>query len=1440
MSASIKWRALWRHPTDSRKRKEFRAGGHIAKQGKAIRKTRMWLNLAAMLRHPLSQNERRTWRDAAQLGFPIRTPAKAAFQETPDALHSRLYDCYVQNALGQFDSSEYCSIATESPPADVCDVRLIAYYLPQFHPVAENDEWWGKGFTEWRNVARAYPHFDGHYQPRVPGELGYYDLRVVDVMRRQVELARLYGIHAFCFHFYWFGGKRLLETPILNYLENKDLGLPFCLCWANENWSRRWDGSENEILISQSHSAEDDEELLRYLDRYFRDDRYLKIDGKPVLTVYRPSILPDAAETVQRWRRIAKELGYPGIYLIATNSFAFSDYQRLGFDALSEFPPHHVAAANVQQEFQMSHHRTGWRVRSYPEIVASEETRKPIPGTVIPGVMPGWDNSARRPANGEIIHGATPQLFEKWLQQAFERAQRNSLPERFVMINAWNEWAEGAYLEPDSRFGYANLEACASAIRSHVDSASKRVIAGRQPRLSDGKTVLLCSHHAGKQVFGGERSFLDIARALSESGFNLAVTLQEGVNKPYIDELRNFAQEIHIFKYDQWRSSSAETVASIPLFLEVIDSVKPDLVYVNTIVVAAPLAAARLRGIPSVVHAREIITHDEELQRQIGKTGPEIVRQVVHSCDYVIANSQATLECFGCAKAAMIPNAVDIEAFDLAPIGERDAVTFGLISSNLPKKGIEDFVELANACQKRVPNARFLVIGPLGRPIIKDYLSRKKQAPKNLEFVDYQPTSVEAVGKVDVVVNFSHFQESFGRTVLEGMAAGRPSLVYDWGALKELVEHGETGFLVPFRKPTEAVAHVQMLCNDRKRLQEMSIAARSRSRDYSFSSFKAKLAEVCRQIIDSGTSLDAYSNAGKERLEAISEKTIDIVVCVHNALSEVKACLASVRANLGANQRIILVDDGSDDETRHYLEKFAARERVVLHRNERAQGYTKAANLGLELSSADLVILLNSDTVVTRNWAEKLADAAFSRPDIGAVGPLSNAASYQSIPGTLGTDKQTAINDLPPSMSADDMNDWCEKNSTSMVPTVPLIHGFCFGITRRALDTVGKFDEVAFPEGYGEENDYCFRLSAAGFDMAVATHTYVYHVKSSSYTEERRHNLSEKAQNVLYRRYGREGFNAAIRTLEQDLSLSSMRVLARNLYEKTKAPAAGRGRRARRAHPYLLSELNDQQWLQTLQASVDDTTVDGIEYPGFPDAQLQIGTVGSAGKGTIAEGFRFYSFVLEAARANGVDVGLKSRVLDFGVSWGRIIRCLLREVSPAGLFGVDTSDRFLSAAQQTGVPGDLRLIQPDGKLPFADNSFDVVYAYSVFTHLPEHIQNIWLAEIARTLRPGGIFVATAQPPRFLDFIREAPQEKVAKSAWLQQLQSELSKKDDAPGELEQSGFVFLPTNNGKTYGDMIMTEAYVKRVWGAKFTIQEYLDDLSRFQQAVITAKVRK
>jgi len=296
---------------------------------------------------------------------------------------------------------------------------------------------------------------------------------------------------------------------------------------------------------------------------------------------------------------------------------------------------------------------------------------------------------------------------------------------------------------------------------------------------------------------------------------------------------------------------------------------------------------------------------------------------------------------------------------------------------------------------------------------------------------------------------------------------------------------------------------------------------------------------------------EPYASQKAERLLAQADRSIDIVICVHNALEDVRACLTSVEEHRKSdNQRVIIVDDGSEAATAEYLKQFAAQHGWCdLLRNEEPVRYTRAANQGLLASTAELVILLNSDTLVTENWAIKLADAVFSCPAGGIVGPLSNAASHQSIPDQRGTHNQTAINQLPEGITKDHMNRLCEEwSKLDLLPSVPLVHGFCFGITRAVIDTIGLLDEETFPRGFGEENDYCFRAIDAGFQLVIATHCYVYHSKSKSYGTDFRKEIAEKSYKSLIEKHGASRVERAVKAMDKHPLLQDLRTKAQSVY----------------------------------------------------------------------------------------------------------------------------------------------------------------------------------------------------------------------------------------------------------------------------------------------------
>ncbi len=351
------------------------------------------------------------------------------------------------------------------------DVKLIAFYLPQFHPVPENDRWWGRGFTEWTNVTKAVPQYLGHHQPQLPIDVGFYDLRNIKIMERQIELARKYGIGGFCFYHYWFDSKRLLETPVNNFLAHKELNMPFCLCWANENWTRRWDGMDNEILIAQKHSTDDDLSFIADISRYFNDSRYIKIGGKPLFILYRPLLLPDIKGTITCWRDYCRREGIGEIFIAGVKAFAFSNPQVYGFDAVVEFPPNNCFSLDITNRIPLINPNFTGRIYDYTSCVERSHYVKRNSFVTFRGVMPGWDNTARKPNNPTIFYGSNPKIYQKWLENAIWFTKKNSSSEhQIVFINAWNEWAEGAHLEPDRKYGYGNLQATANAIINSRES----------------------------------------------------------------------------------------------------------------------------------------------------------------------------------------------------------------------------------------------------------------------------------------------------------------------------------------------------------------------------------------------------------------------------------------------------------------------------------------------------------------------------------------------------------------------------------------------------------------------------------------------------------------------------------------------------------------------------------------------------------------------------------------------------------------------------------------------------------------------------------------------------------------------------------------------------------------------------------------------------------
>ena len=350
-------------------------------------------------------------------------------------------------------------------------VRLVAFYLPQFHPIPENDSAWGEGFTEWTNVRRARPNFVGHDQPRVPTTLGYYDLRDGDVLSAQAELAKNYGLYGFCYYWYWFNGRKPLAIPLENMLASGRPDFPFCLCWANEGWTRKWAGGD-ELILGQVYSEADDLAHAEDLARYMRDPRYIRVGDKPLLLIYRADALPVLPDYLNRWRAMFAAIGIPAIHVAMVESASFAwkshDPRLLGFDSAVEFPPHGGTGVLPPPPDMRSSSFRG-AVYDFRDTVLRYATA-PLPAYPRSRtVMAGWDNTARYQDNAAIFMNATPGGYRAWLESAMRDVKATRCPgERIVFINAWNEWSEGTYLEPDATWGHRYLEATREAVSSEI------------------------------------------------------------------------------------------------------------------------------------------------------------------------------------------------------------------------------------------------------------------------------------------------------------------------------------------------------------------------------------------------------------------------------------------------------------------------------------------------------------------------------------------------------------------------------------------------------------------------------------------------------------------------------------------------------------------------------------------------------------------------------------------------------------------------------------------------------------------------------------------------------------------------------------------------------------------------------------------------------------
>jgi glycosyltransferase involved in cell wall biosynthesis/GT2 family glycosyltransferase len=1373
-------------------------------------------------------------------------------------------------------------------------VKAIAFYLPQYHPIPENDLWWGKGFTEWNNVVRARPLFRGHYQPRVPADLGYYDLRLDEVREHQARLALAHGLHGLCYYYYWFNGRKMLNQPIEQMLASGRPDLPFCVCWANENWSRNWDGQNRHVLLQQQYSMDSNRAFIREMIPMMRDSRYIRHHGKPVLMVYRIRIIPNWLETAQMWREECRRAGIGEIHLCAVR-FGLESLDgppdQFGVDSYVLFPPHETRRQDVRSvQVDLARSFNG-EIFSYDAVVDGDIDRfqDGYPWPLHRGAMMGWDNTARRLTDSRIFAGSTPMRFRYWLKQIVEQENRyNRDDESLIFINAWNEWAEGTYLEPDQRYGTGYLSAVKSALAScdtgqvavtpaptvqanvpppmsapvtlpvpALPSGIKKGHAvkaawhcGGNAWIPDAPTVLLCAHISGHQLFGGERSFLDLLEAMERMHLNVVVTLPSGNNTAYVEAVRQRSTGVHVFSYPQWMQDRAVDEALVLVFADIIACHDVDLVHANTIVLLEPLIAARRMKRKTLVHSRELITLDESLRERIGLSSQEIIRRVFGISDYVMGNSLATVAAFRReGRTFYVNNAVRPDDLDLpSKVGE--VVRFAVVSSNIPKKGVADFLEVARLCEGLVDNAQFLVIGPENKQIEEWREAQKRgEIPGSVKFMGYCDTPREAMAKTDVVLNLSSFAESFGRTVAEALAARRPVIAYEWGALPELIEHGVTGFLAPYRDTRAVAERVIELCRNPVRIPQMGERGRAAMQaGFTPDALHRRLLEAYQAIF--ARPLDSAVVAAPSADGApVRPRGTTIIIPVYNACDEVRACLESVVRNTELTRsRVIVINDGSTDpRVVPMLEEFRGKPGLQLHANERNLGYTKTVNIGLRKAGCDDVVLLNSDTVVTPQWLEGLRSTAYGAPDVGTVTAMSDNAGAFSFP-VIGR-----ANPKPDRVSYDDYAATIVQKAAACSPVeVPTGSGFCMYIRHDLIAHIGEFDEKAFPRGYGEENDFCMRAGKVGWRNLITPSAFVFHARSASFGDEKAKLVRDGVEVVTgrypdYARLTKEAFaSPAIRALQQAVASavaaigdggesSAFPLLAI-------APAAAATKPASVGTPKRLSveaeaAAQEERWLRILTGEIS-----APDAPVMPKVEHQRTTTGREGRRIMVDAMMFRNFLKTLLARYANPLSPETRILEFGCGWGRILRTFLDEVQPEYLTGIDVQEWLLEVARKTTRRPDYDMYWktaplPQGNLP-AD-SFDLIYAYSVFSHLSEKAANAWITEFARILSPNGIVCVTTRPREHIQ-AWESPHEKTEHTEGYAKLFANVPKD---LARYDNGEFVFHPAGSHELsddfYGEAVIPEAYARKCWTKDLRFIGYFEGYAKsyLQPAIVLQK---
>jgi glycosyltransferase involved in cell wall biosynthesis len=812
---------------------------------------------------------------------------------------------------------------------DDFNIKTIAFYLPQFHPIKENDEWWGKGFTEWTNVTKAIPQYVGHYQPHLPYDLGFYDLRLKEVLQRQVELARNYGIYGFCFHFYWFNGRRVLEKPL--ELFAKEIDFPFCINWANENWTRRWDGLENDVLLKQEYSDEDDIAFIQEVAKLFRNKNYIRVNNKPLLMIYRPKLFPDIKRTAKRWRNWCRENGIGEIYLVLTHSFEKIDPREIGFDAAVEFPPNRFGLRKINNKIEFFNPDFKGDVFSYDELIEKSIKNSSNEYKKFKGICPGWDNEARKPAKGTSLYAANPQKYKKWLDELCKiTMERFPSEERFVFVNAWNEWAEGAHLEPDQYYGYAYLQATYDVLKKYN---------------SENKKIVYVSHDA--HMHGAQLLSLNIIRTLKEYfDFDVTVVLKKGgvlenefekLGKVYNLEKTSVDELIKYIKRENIRHAICNTVVSGDL---------------------TEIFSKNGLKVISLVHELPEIIKNFKIENE-AKTLAEYSDKIVFPSSFV-KNAFKTVTDFDEQKAVIRPqglykknrfkNNIESARKELRKkygLNDNDFIVLGVGFAD-KRKGFDIFVKTAEI----VKDCVFIWVGNIASDM-KEYEKAAKKMD-NVILVPLQKDVDMFYAGADLYYLPSR-EDPFPSVVLEAMEVGVPVIAFkDRGGFIDIVP--DRGFLAEFNNLEEVKNYIHMLKNDKYLYEKFSKNAKTLIEDKF---------EFVHYVFDLLGFLE------------FDIKKISVIVPNYNYEKFIEKRVQSIISQTYPIYEIIFLDDcskdGSVEMAKKILEKSNIPYKIIINQKNSGNVFYQW-NKGVENAKGDYIWIAEADDFADEKFVEKLME----------------------------------------------------------------------------------------------------------------------------------------------------------------------------------------------------------------------------------------------------------------------------------------------------------------------------------------------------------------------------------------------------------------------------------------------------------------------------------